>query len=1198
MKKVFKWLLALVAILATVIVVLLYNPNLVKGPLERQVSKLTGYPVSLVGDLDISIGRVTELSITGLYIAAPAWSAQAELAAVDRLFVSLDTASLFKETIIIDSMRLSGLQVNLETGAEGENNWASANKNAPDENKTPAAVIPIDIRLDDITVNHLDQVIDRQWIFQIDTFSQQQQESGMLGISLDGSFNGRPVDFNGDIGPFQNLLQGQDVVFDGNGHFGNLNLHGKGLIDDLKQPRRPQFDLQIKGQNIDEITAMLGVDDLGSGVFSLQARGEEINGHYEAGIKGTIGDISLDVSAQASDLLELNELDLTLAANGPNLGAFMRTLGMENWPDKPFDLKGDVDRIGSTLNIPNLTLDIGDTELVLDALLSNFPQFDAGRIKLSVVGDDAAQFRKLLGVRGVATGPFELQGRLDVSPQEEELLRFEVRTSFGYLTVSGTLGSGPSFDGSKLHLLLDGNNAHTLMSVFNIDVLPEDAFKLDAQIETSQDGLFLQRFVLVTSGNERLELGGFLSFKPGSLDTAVDVTINGQHLRRGLQHFVPGLQVPDLPYDLSGHVRVMEESVELHDVKAGFADIELDLAGSISLSDHLVGTSLDFDLDGKDLSTLNEIPSLHGSLAIFVPGQSYHAAGRFGIASNGWGLDNIKGRIGDTDIAIDGQISNQPDWSGSNIDFSIKGPDLHAFLVDQDASDLSIGAFESSGRLILAEDKLRVRDFSFKTDKTSGEAELVFGWPISTPVDADFNVNIRGDDVRHLIPGSGMFEPAMAAYRINAIGHQRDDFISFKHLDAVIGDLHVALEGKVDENIEFTFNAQSDNLSTIGLLNGKPLPVMALNLNSDFISGTRHFGFQNILGSLGETDISGNMEILLGEPRPKIDLTVESRLIDLRPFLSQFDNEDKELEVSDRERLIPATPLPLKALKTADIALTFKAEEIRRKNDSLRNLVLEANVLDGHLNIPSVSFHGKRQGQYQSSLTINPTDADNADVKIDISAEKMLLNLIKQTPDKLSELPLYDLEFHATGSGGDLRELAASLNGSLTMESDGGSLGEVNLGMFDIFLIDQIFGLIMPKSTKDDLLEVNCYASAFTIADGLVKTDPAIAYSTNKLILIAKGTLDLKTEKLNFHFNATPTKALKISAGELFNPFIRIGGTLADPKVGLDPSKALLHGGAAVGTAGISILAKGLLDRMSTATPLCEEMLEQVRQDQ
>ncbi len=96
--------------------------------------------------------------------------------------------------------------------------------------------------------------------------------------------------------------------------------------------------------------------------------------------------------------------------------------------------------------------------------------------------------------------------------------------------------------------------------------------------------------------------------------------------------------------------------------------------------------------------------------------------------------------------------------------------------------------------------------------------------------------------------------------------------------------------------------------------------------------------------------------------------------------------------------------------------------------------------------------------------------------------------------------------------------------------------------------------------------------------------------------MIAKGSLDLKTEKMHFNFSATPTNALKISAGELFNPYILVGGTLSKPAVGIDPGKAILHGGAAIGTAGISILAKGLLDRVGNAMPLCEEMQATVRQ--
>jgi hypothetical protein len=111
------------------------------------------------------------------------------------------------------------------------------------------------------------------------------------------------------------------------------------------------------------------------------------------------------------------------------------------------------------------------------------------------------------------------------------------------------------------------------------------------------------------------------------------------------------------------------------------------------------------------------------------------------------------------------------------------------------------------------------------------------------------------------------------------------------------------------------------------------------------------------------------------------------------------------------------------------------------------------------------------------------------------------------------------------------------------------------------------------------------------IVDGLVTTKPALAFSTGKIAVVTKGTLDLKTEKMNFNFTSTPTNALQINPGEMFYPYILISGSLAEPAVGVDPGKAALHGGAAIATMGISVLAKGLLDRVGNAIPICEEML-------
>jgi AsmA protein len=278
-------------------------------------------------------------------------------------------------------------------------------------------------------------------------------------------------------------------------------------------------------------------------------------------------------------------------------------------------------------------------------------------------------------------------------------------------------------------------------------------------------------------------------------------------------------------------------------------------------------------------------------------------------------------------------------------------------------------------------------------------------------------------------------------------------------------------------------------------------------------------------------------------------------------------------------------------LAAADISVNLHVSEVQHHKDSITNLVFESELKAGSLNISEYSFEGP-EGTFNTSLTIQPTGANQADVNIDLSADKLVLNLSGLPEETLQDIPSMSLDFHASGKGGDIRQIAGSLNGEFYLESSGGTLVGVDLSILDTFILDEIFGLLMPKDEAEKDLDLKCAATILKIKDGLIKTDPAFAFTTDKIGVVTKGTLDLKTEKMNFNFNATPNNALQISAGELFNPYILISGTLAKPAVGLDPAKALLHGGAAIGTAGISILAKGLLDRVGNASPVCEEMLK------
>lgn len=1206
MTKILKWLLLLFVVLGVGIVIILFNPTLIKGPLENYLSGLTGYSIDLDGELEINAGRHTSLTARDIHISNKIWEGGGDLVTLGSLSLKLDMATLFKDVIVIESLQLGDLKLTLETNAAGVGNWVTAKSlSSPKASHTGAAkeeplVLFEEILLNDTTVHYLNDETGAAHTLHIAAFHQRQDDDGMMHINLDGNLNARPVTFAGNLGPYANLLQGRNITFSGNGHFGSLNISGKGLIDDLLEPKQPIFSIELQGPDIDEITAMLGVEDLGTGQFSLIARGEEGDGLYEADIHGNIGDISLSFSVLASTLLEMEELDLKFAVNGPNLGPLTRAFGIKSWPDKPFSLKGDVKRVGTTLNVSGLTLNIGGARLTLDALLANFPSLDTSRIKLSIKGGDVEQFRELLGLPGIATGPFEIHGVLDVSVDEIELLQVELKSALGQATLSGTLGPAPGYIGTKLHVHLDGADAHEFISAFGVNALPEQPFNLDAQAEISEKGLLIERGVLVTIDDDRLELGGLVAFNPGGTGTDIELLLSGSNLSEMLNRLIGNVQVPARPYVLSGRVQLREEGIELQNVRAEFEDIKLTGGGLVKLDAQLEGSGFSFQLEGKNLSALQNFPAIGDSVEVFVPGQAYRAGGRLEIQEHGWQLGNIDGQVGQTSFSLHGLINPQPEWAGTDVRFSMSGPDLNALFLDKKKSALPRGAFETSGQLVLSADQLKVRGFSFETLRAHGKIDLELGWPIAETKDVSFNINVQGDDIGHFLPQSAVFESAEAAYKIETAGQRRGDIITLQQFDATIGNLHVLLKGKITdnpsgENVAITFSATSADISALGLLKGKPLPAMALNLKAEFEGNASRFVINNLDGSLGDSRIAGHVDVSFEGVRPKINMALSSKYIDIRPFTRQPDSGDDPAPATNPDRMIQAIPLPMDALSALDGTISLKIDELRRDKASMKNIVLEAELNEGHLVIPHLLFEGPK-GRVVTSLSVHPTGLGQADVTLDLLADNLILNISGQPKDKLDAAPHVDVILHADGRGANLQELAGSLKGSLYIGSEGGTLEGVDLSILDTFILEEMFSLIMPKKDAKDDLELTCAATIVKITNGMMETDPAFAFTTRNITLVAKGTLDLKTEKMKFNFNVTPNQALKISASELFNPYILVGGTLSKPAIGLDPAKVLIHGGVAIGTAGISILAKGLIDRVSTSVPLCEEMLKEVQQ--
>jgi hypothetical protein len=129
---------------------------------------------------------------------------------------------------------------------------------------------------------------------------------------------------------------------------------------------------------------------------------------------------------------------------------------------------------------------------------------------------------------------------------------------------------------------------------------------------------------------------------------------------------------------------------------------------------------------------------------------------------------------------------------------------------------------------------------------------------------------------------------------------------------------------------------------------------------------------------------------------------------------------------------------------------------------------------------------------------------------------------------------------------------------------------------------------VMPDVNARSTTPVRCLASFITLTDGVVQTAPAFVMQTEKVNVIAHGAANLGTEQVDFYLSTAPRRGrVDVTVAEIVNPYMKVTGSLASPRLGVDPKGVLFTGGAAVATAGISILAKGVWDRMFRADDPC-----------
>jgi hypothetical protein len=351
---------------------------------------------------------------------------------------------------------------------------------------------------------------------------------------------------------------------------------------------------------------------------------------------------------------------------------------------------------------------------------------------------------------------------------------------------------------------------------------------------------------------------------------------------------------------------------------------------------------------------------------------------------------------------------------------------------------------------------------------------------------------------------------------------------------------------------------------------------------------------------LGDSDLEGSVSVRL-DGKPFVEADLRSKRLDavrLRGELSRTpDAEEKEAEPAQKargehDRLIPDQPLSLGALRAFDARLRLAVAEVTVPGVPIRDVEIGGELRDGAMTLDHVDGTGANGGRATGQLSLAPQgDGYRVHAEGQLEGGRLVLS---NAAESQASAPSLDVEYEVDGVGKTLREMAASANGRALLVLGAGRVSNNRTDLLSSGVLIALLDALNPFRKSSPYTAVDCGVAAAGIEDGKVVVEP-IAVRTDKMTVVGNGKLDLGTEDIDLVWTIKPRSGAGISGGSIANPYIRLGGTLASPRLEVKPLSAVASTGAAVATLGLTILSRGIYNRITAEKKVCVEALAEAR---
>ncbi|MDJ0928202.1 MAG: AsmA family protein [Gammaproteobacteria bacterium] len=1169
------------------------GPSLARGLVENYVRDLTGRDFVIEGDFQPQWGRHLDVTGENLRLANADWAADEPMLTIRRLRVALDPWTLVDGPLLLEAIEIDEARLYLEEHRKHGANWDMF---PPGDADAPGLEFVIrKIRVHDSTIRYEAPNFDRSLVIDIDDLNQDLNEQDFLDTRLQGDINDLPLKVVGELGPFDSLVTGAGIRFSLDGRLRAATLTATGEIDDLINPQQPRLELILQAPEGGNLTELLGVGRLGDGPVELTANLAPKAGTNQLRINGRQGELRIDIAGSIRDIQNFDGISLDADIAGPYLGRVLRLFDLEG-PDDPFSLRTDLVRDGKLLRVDEANFKVADAIFDLSGELTAFPTLDDAQVNLAIIGSDIEKLRQLLQVPGIATGPFEITAKLEVTPSGVEQLTVQGRTNLGRLSVDGTLGDPETLVGTSVRYKAEGDSLKKLGDAGGIPNLPAEFFRMTGLLEFEVEDQVEWREFVLTLGDDRLVVDGSAGLDETLAGTDLQVSMAGSDLAQIVAMFGVTQGIPAEPYDIKGRLRVDAKALRLDDVVGRIEKVDFDGSATIARTEPPAGSKLRVHIRGPNLRATVVAPEIRD----YVPPAPFDVRGRMEFMKDGLRYDVESATIAEGSFKGGGFLSNAPNLVGTEVRISGSGPDLARVAPVLPRFTPPRGPFEVNGRIERLStgfglDNVRVT-FGGAKARIDAELDLPFG-----SSGGRFDLDLRGPDAS-VLPSIEGFVPDPLPFLMETRGDWQQSNWRIEKFVVQLGDAEVRTNGTISgvpdaPAADLEVNASIPSLAQLGTLQGRRPNDQPLELFAKFHDDTGAIDIRTLTARLGQSDLSGRVRLQPGDV-PELDIDLYSnRFYPPRLFPAEHvaDAAQPETPAQPRDRLIPDTPLPLEDLREFNLHFNFEAAELQVRRALWKNLAIDANVQDGALRIHNAEVEGVA-GTLTGNFALVPVD-DSADLALEFQITDLTTGVLTDDAEEPALLPKISAQSRLTSHGKDLHEVATNLTGDGWFTSTNGRVANNSLaGLFTGDFVTEFLNAVNPFARTQPYTEVVCIAMPFVVRQGDIASNPTFAIQTGRLNIFSRGDINLANERLDLGFRTQARQGLGISASQLINPFVRIGGTLRNPRLEIDAQGSLVEGGATVATGGLWLFARGAMNSIFRAKDPCGKSMEQHEQ--